>query len=403
MQSIHHNFQEADLADAKVLYLTKLMPYGRAMAGDAVYSRGIIEALSTLARVEVLCASSTEGLNAFGKAKWHIGGSVRKGRAGSVFSSLPNVAWKGRTNGYHKNLDALLRQDWDIIVLDNLGSVHCLPKCLKYKLIHPDVRLVYISHEYEYLTRRQKYKSYKLSPLVTFAAKIDELKVKRAELQLLKSVDLVTVINEGDKATFESLSPHVPYYLFPPGYSERVVEARCIDSTTPRQVLLFGGRESEQKRQILRDWLEIACAPLRQMGISIVVAGAMDSALREHIERAHPEVIVRGYVSDIEALMAECRIGIIADTVGGGFKLRLLSYVFHRLPIMGVTGAVSGLPTPAGLGYLEASNLVSLTDLIIEHIDNSDYLNGMQKKAFDDCLGKFDAISAANGLLKRLL
>lgn len=76
------------------------------------------------------------------------------------------------------------------------------------------------------------------------------------------------------------------------------------------------------------------------------------------------------------------RMGVIADTVGGGLKLRLLSYVFERLPIVVLSDAISGLPTSEGNGYLGARDLEILLELVCE--DGTDRLNNLHNLAFND-------------------
>lgn len=373
----------------RVLYLTKVHPYPPATAGDAVYSRGIIEALGTTCKVTVLCSDSGATQPADAAIDWCVTTPRRVGRAGSVLSSLPLIAWKGATPAYLAALDKLLKENWDAIVLDNLGLVHALPKAEKYRCNHPNTKLIYVSHEYEYPTREAKYKSYQLSPLKRLMITRDLAKVKRSEVNLITRCDIVTVINTSDLAPFRNISAERKYLPLTPGYNGPVVKHRVISADTPRRVLILGGRRSEQKQQILLDWMEIAYAPLTEAGIELVVVGDMDSALLKKLQHTWPNVQALGFVDDLEALIASARLGLIADTVGGGFKMRLLSHVFERLPIVGLEDAIDGLPTKKGEGYLGAPNLQTLVDLVGEVIDDTERLNALQNKAFQDCVSEY--------------
>jgi glycosyltransferase involved in cell wall biosynthesis len=132
--------------------------------------------------------------------------------------------------------------------------------------------------------------------------------------------------------------------------------------------------------------------------IEMIVAGDIDDELRQQVLRRYPKIRVLGFVEDLGPLTAEARAGLIADTVGGGFKLRLLPHVFHRLPIVGLTTAVDGLPTPAGMGYLAAASLDELATLVCDVIDNLERLNAVQNRAYDDCAGAFSWQQCANSL-----
>ncbi|WP_246072426.1 hypothetical protein [Martelella lutilitoris] len=386
----------------RILFLSKVLPYPPAVAGDAVYSRGVIEAIAGVAPLTVLCAESGAARRAVKGVDWHVAGPQREGRAKSVLSRWPLIAWKGATPQWHAELDSLLTKDWDVIILDNIGTAHALPKLEAYRRSRPAVRLVYLSHEQEYEVRRSKYGAYGLSPVARFAAALDLNKVRRQEERLLKRSDLVTVINENDASAFRKIAPRQNYFLLTPGYDGPVAEERRIDSAVPRRVLLLGGRRAQQKRQILLDWMKVGYRPLTEAGVEIVIVGDMDEALSATLKADYPQARALGFVDDLGALIASARAGIIADTVGGGFKLRLLSHIFQRLPIIGLDEAISGLPTARGEGYLSAPDLASLSDLICETIDDTERLDALQQTAFEDCAQRFSWEQRARDLLKTL-
>lgn len=386
----------------KVLYLTKIYPYPPATAGDAVYTRGIIEALAGLCRLSVVCADCGGAWPVDSDIDWHIVGPQKKTQAGSVLSGLPLVAWKGATSPYATKLRALLAQRWDAIILDNLGLAHALSEAENYRSTHPSTRLIYVSHEYEYPTRSAKYAGYTLGALKRFFAERDLKKVNYWECALIRRANIVTVINTSDLKPFREISPGRKYLPLPPGYSGPVTELRRVSEETPRRALLLGGRRSEQKRQILLDWLNVSYRRLTAAGIELVVAGDMEDSLRQRLARDYPCVQVMGFVDDLEGLIASARMGIIADTVGGGFKLRLLSHVFQRLPIVGLGDAIDGLPTREGDGYLGASDLSALVSLVEEVIDDVERLDRLQRRAFDDCALAYSWESRARSFAKVL-
>ena len=383
----------------RLLYLTKIYPYSPVAAGDAVYSRGIIEGLAPECMLEVLCAESDVPIKHDPRIVWHCVKPPRRGRAGSVLSRWPLIAWKGATPSFRTALNDLLRRDWEVIVLDNLGLAHALPTAVSYRNARASTRLVYVSHEYEYPTRVGKYGSYRLGLMKRILATFDLAKVRRSEINLLRSCDIVTVINSADIEPFRSLAPGRKYLPLPPGYFGPVMPHRRIDETTPKRVLLLGGRRSEQKRQILIDWLEVCHSRFRRAGIEIVVAGDMEEGLKRLIADRYPQVQILGFVDDLAPLIASARMGLVVDTIGGGFKLRLLSHVFERLPIVGLSDAISGLPVAEGQGYMGAPTLHDLVDLVIRVIDDTEALDRLQNRAFSDCASKYAWSSRADDFL----
>ncbi|GAB2738650.1 glycosyltransferase [Sinomonas soli] len=386
----------------RILYLTKVFPYEPAGAGDSVYSRGVIEAWSTVANVTVLCADSG-ARRRFGQRRvnWQIVDPPRTTRAGSVMSVLPLIAWKGATRAYRQELSALLRQNaWDAIVLDNIGVAFALPKARSYRRKYPTTKLVYVSHEWEYPTRAGKYRSYKIGFWKKLAAAFDLRKVRHWENALIRHCNIVTVINPADADSFRTIDPAPKYLPILPGYDGPVVTVRDITEAVPRRVLILGGRRSEQKQQVLLDWLHVAYERLESAGIETLVVGDIPDKLRAQIVEDYPRVEVVGFAEDLGAVIKDARAGLIVDTVGSGFKLRLLSHVFQRLPVVGLSGAIVGLPTPEGEGYLAAPTLADLVDLVCTALEQPDLLDAVQKRAFVDCEQEFSWAERAQVLRK---
>lgn len=375
----------------RVLFLTKIYPYFPAVAGDAVYSRGVIGALASVARLTVLCGSngSDERASAEAPADWRIVEAPRKRQSGSILSSWPSIVWRGDTPSHRGELVELLKQSWDAIVLDNIGSAHAISAVTTYKARHPSTTLLYVSHEIEFETRREKYGNYKFNPLVRLASFWDLAKVRSAEHRLLSEADIVTVINHLDVPVFQAVAPNKRYVLLSPGYDGSLLEHRKIEATTPRRIALLGGRTSQQKQQILLDWLEASYDKLVAVEIEILVIGDVAPGLHDLVQQQYPRVKLLGFVDDVDSLLANCRMGIVPDTMGGGFKLRQLAYVFRRVPMVGLDQAISGLPTLANEGYLSAPDLEALANLIVTSIDDIDTLNATQDRCFADCAGAF--------------
>jgi glycosyltransferase involved in cell wall biosynthesis len=282
-----------------------------------------------------------------------------------------------------------LTQAWDAIVLDNIGCAHSLSAAKAYKVQNPATVLVYVSHEVEFETRRAKYGKYRINPLVRLGATLDLAKVKATEGRLLRDVDIVTVINQNDVLAFKAVVPNKRFTLISPGYDGSILQSRKIDKTTPRRVALLGGRTSQQKQQILLDWLEASYFALTSANIEIIVIGDVAPNLHRSVQEKYPQVILTGFVEDADALLDECRMGIVPDTMGGGFKLRQLTYAFRRVPMVGLDRAISGLPTVPGHGYLTAPDLKRLADLIVTSIDDTDKLNSVQERCFAECVDAF--------------
>lgn len=377
----------------RILILSRLFPYAPARGGDMSYSRGLATSFAHVADVTAVVASNgtqPDGPQDRDGVHWIIAGAPRTGRMGSVFSGLPNIAWRGSTAAYTAAVETALQQEWDAIVIDQIGSFHVLPQVLEYRARFPTTRVAYVSHEHEASVRVEKYAAYGGNPLLRFALKLDGVKVGKAELDMVRSVDLLSLINPDDAALYRAQVPNVPYVTLTPGYQGSSATERQIDASVPRRVVVLGGRESRQKQVILERWLEHAAPIFHHAGVEMAVVGPIDDSLGDTLSSRYPTVRFMGFVDDIDAFLATCRASVVADFLGGGFKVRLLTYVFNRLPMFAMKGAVSGLGVSAPDAFAEFDDLAALARGVCDRIDDFDYLNSLQSQAYQGTQGRFD-------------
>jgi hypothetical protein len=87
-------------------------------------------------------------------------------------------------------------------------------------------------------------------------------------------------------------------------------------------------------------------------------------------------------VDDAAPYLARSRVGIVAEALGGGFKLKALDYMFNRLPIAALEGSMAGLPLQAGRDFLSFSTLDALVEGVVSVVDDLPRLNALQETAY---------------------
>ena len=75
--------------------------------------------------------------------------------------------------------------------------------------------------------------------------------------------------------------------------------------------------------------------------IHLSVVGYIPNKLLTDLQARFPSVVFEGYVEDLPSYVSNCRIGVVPDVVGGGFKVRLLTYAFLGVPMYGIEGNFS--------------------------------------------------------------
>jgi polysaccharide biosynthesis protein PslH len=145
---------------------------------------------------------------------------------------------------------------------------------------------------------------------------------------------------------------------------------------------------AQAKQQNLRQWAEAAVPLLAAQGIETTVIGTVPDALRRLLAR--PGLCFAGPVDDLGPHLANARLGLVAEDVGGGFKLKTLDYIFHRLPVAALDGNLAGQPAGVIDNVLTAPNSPLLAVAIAAAIDDLECLNRMQQNAFTAAAAAFD-------------
>jgi glycosyltransferase involved in cell wall biosynthesis len=333
---------------------------------------------------------------------WHFVPAAHRWRPLSLLTTLPNLPWRSATPAYRRELVALLEFPWDCVILDHFASAHVLPWIAAWRRRHPDGRLLYVAHEHERTTRNEKYACYGGNLLRLLAMKIDGWKIGRWEDKILRTADIVSLINGAARHLFEASVPNGRYITTTPGYDGSRVEHRKIDASVPRRVALLGGRGSLHKQHVLVDWLDAAAERFARAGVDLDVIGDIGPALRETLQKRFPNVRFSGFVDDLTAHLQTCRLGVVPDTIGRGVKIRLASYIFARVPMAGFKGAIAGLPIRANHDFAEAPTLRALADTCIRLVDDFDRLNRLQNNAFAACEHGFDWTTRGQAIVEAI-
>lgn len=306
----------------------------------------------------------------------------------SLASPLPAMSFFAATSAFRKALSDALASDWDAVVLDHLQTGWAAPLVRRQR---PSAVLCFLTHNFETRVRAEVAADRAASLPTRLGLRLDAAKVARLERRTAELADLVTGITGDDLREFERLRPGVPTLELTPGYTGERVASRELTGDVPRRVVIVGNLAWHVKRANLERFLDAAGATLHDAGVELhVLGGDAPAPWAAELQRRHPAAVVRGHVDDLRAELASARFGLVAEPMGGGFKMKTLDYVFHRVPLAVLQGSIAGLPIAPGDDHLQAPDERALGRAIVEHVDDLDALNRWQERAFERCAGAFD-------------
>jgi glycosyltransferase involved in cell wall biosynthesis len=365
--------------------------------GQRIYSGRLIDAVSASGgEIEVLCFANKNSPRrpgvAEGNVRWWPVPCAPHSTVASIFSPLPNIAYRSYTADMRRGLHALASQGhWDTVVLDGLYAGWALPHLEHIRAANGEpARVVYVSHNHESSLRPDIARNYRGNPVKAALLRHDAVKAVRTEHGILDRSNLITAITEEDATRFRESHPGKPIVALPPGYSGRRLSRRCITADLPRRAVILGSFDWIAKSMNLEEFIAVADPRFAAAGAELQVIGNSDSGLLDTLRRQVRATKLVGEVPEVESYLENSRIAIVPERTGGGFKLKVLDYVFNRLPVAAIVGSVAGTPLRPLESILTFDNLERLAAGVIRALDDLPLLNRLQDCAYAACVDRFD-------------
>ncbi len=385
------------------LWLTLCDPYPKTN-GQFLYSGGLINAVGQAgARLTVLgLQREAEDREAHDEPgiDWCLAKDCPTSRLRRIVSRFPAFALRTRVPEMRTMLDEKLRQmNWDAVVMDSINVGWALPHLIRYRREHASMRLAYLAQNNETEAARELARIGKGWRKGVRLLEVGKTRILEGELA--RSADLVTADAPEDCSYLSRLSGGRPVVFVPPGYEGNRVKNRTIGISVPRRAIIVGSFDWPAKRASLEAFLVVAAALFQERGIELQVIGRTDPSYVALLRARFPTVQFMGSVPEVKSYMANARIGLVPDLLGS-FKLKSLDYVFNRVPIFGIQGAVPGLGLEVGKGIWLAKSHGELAEAIVDAIDDFGLLNRLQETAFDQCASRFEWSTIGYRLMQAL-
>lgn len=371
----------------RCLWITRQDPRP-ADSGDLIYSLGLLRALAATGsvRLTVLAHHAHGTFDALPEIDFVLPAMVPEKSPRSLLTKFPSDAYRLGNPEMRRELRKLLvATTFDRVVIDQAASGWALD------LLPPGLPLLYLSHNHEATVRTEVASSGEGSLPLRLALKRDAANYARLERALCARASGISAITPRDEAAFRAEFPDKRYAVLSPGYDKELPDGDPpeIITATPRRVVLAGTFEWIAKRRNLEGFLKAASAPFAEAGIEFHVVGKASPVYFRELAERYPRVKFEANVPSMEPYLRDARIGLIPESLGGGFKLKALDYIFRGLPLASIEPALSGLPLVPGEDCIAATTAEELAAAVTRHIDDLEFLNHAAKTALERCRGAF--------------
>jgi polysaccharide biosynthesis protein PslH len=369
----------------RCLWISRHIPFPP-VEGSRVYSANLALSLAragALVRFMGFGDANAVPESALG-VEWLAVPGKRRSKALAAFSERPIAAAIDATKAYRALLEEQLSEQWDAVVLDSYATGWALDRCLRFRKERSDNPpvLVHVSHNHEEALWATMAREAGGSAVKRWVLRRNANQVSLLERRIVRSMDLVTAITDEDRRSLSAGAEHISMLTLTPGYNGWIAGERHIAPATPRRVIIMSSFHWIVKQENIARFLKMADPIFKEHGIELDLVGEMPpallAALRPHCRATH----FHGFLTDVGPLLRDARIGIVHESIGGGFKLKFLDYIFARVPVATVSQAVAGLSDELRRAMLTNSTQEGLIDDIVSHIDRFDELNRLQTSAF---------------------
>lgn len=381
-------------APAQYLWLTLADPEPR-HNGQFIYSGGLIDAMiETGARIDILGLARSRDIpstrNAAPNASWWLSDNLRRSSWRSLLSVLPGIADRAWTPQLRRRLqERLAARKWDAIVFDSISVGWALGQVLRH---YPDrasrPRLIYISHNHERSLRAQIAGNHP-NFLKRQVLRFDAVKTGWLESRMLDAVDMVTAITPEDRMLYLADRPDRRVEVLTPGYSGQKAVTRHITPAQPRRAIILGSFDWIAKRINLEQFIAVADPLFAAGNAELQVVGSADEDFLRYMRGRVSATRFTGTVDGVLDFMREARVALVVERFGGGFKLKVLDYIFNRMPILALNGSVAGVPLQHQDSILYYPDYAALARGALQVIDDFEQLNRLHDRAYDACRDGF--------------
>jgi glycosyltransferase involved in cell wall biosynthesis len=383
----------------RCLWLTLADPEPK-MNGQLIYSGGLIQAVAAGGAKLLVVGLDRHGEKddpprSSHNIRWQLHRRHHNPAWRRLVSPLPNFALYGASLTGRRAVDrALADEFWDTVVFDSINSGWALSSVLRQR--QRVGRLVYLAHNCETINARRVADAAR--GVRRLARRLDTAKVAILERRLLGTADFVAADSPDDCEALAPFTAAGKVTFVPPGYDGPRVLHRNITESVPRRTIIVGSFNWLAKRESLERFLDAAASRLAAAGVELQIVGSAEPDYLAGLRRRYPSVTFVGPVANVRPYMAEARIALVPDLLGG-FKLKGLDYVFNRVPILSMRGSLPGMPLEDRWSIGLFDSHVALAEGILSHIDSLDTLNTYHQRAFDACAKTFDWLHVGKQLI----
>ncbi len=360
----------------KLLFLTPQLPYPPEQ-GAAIRNYNLILEAAKRHEVDLLSfapvGADTRPMEAVCRAVRAVPAPSRSRRErlmALLTSSLPDMAWRLRSEAFARALEEMLAEGaYDLVQVEGIEMApYGLMALAHRKGSRP--KMIYDAHNAEYLLQRRAFETDlrhpKRWPSALYSL-IQWRRLARFERCVCRLADAVVAVSEADAAALRAWCREVP--LVVPNGVDVARYHPGLGDTLPLEhpAIVFTGKMDFRPNVDAILWFYDSVWPLVRReapGAVFYVVGSSPHRALDRL-RADPSVRVTGYVADILPYFGGADVYVVPMRIGGGTRLKVLEAMAAGLPLVSTRLGAEGIRLLEGEHALLADDPKAFAEAIL--------------------------------------
>ncbi len=341
----------------KLLFLTPELPYPPD-SGGRLKSFMLLECLSSKYDLHICLFTKTERqkthereffkkfkINNFYSEHLNIKRNI-KNLILSYKNGIPLTVYRHFSKNFKNYIESVIEQ-FDAVFIDYFSMAQYITPFFKGKrILH--------THNAEYIMWERK-ASLEKNPLIKFLIYIESKRVKNYEKSIYKNADKILCGSPNDIENIEriGIGKNKIELISTTGDNNLLLLPEISYSATEKS-LFYAGTLSWDANSDGLIWFIKNCwegITQKNPGIKLYIAGSSACQKLKKIAKNFKNIILLGYVDNLETYYSKCRVFIAPLRFGSGIKVKVLNAMYRGIPTV---------TTPIGAEGIEATDMVHL-------------------------------------------
>ena len=264
----------------------------------------------------------------------------------SYKNGVPLTVYRHFSNSFKNYIESIINQ-FDTVFVDYFSMAQYVPSFFKGKtILH--------THNAEYIMWERK-ASLEKNPLIKFLINTESKRIKNYEKSIYKNADKILCGSQNDIENIEKIEiDKNKIYLIPTTGDDNLLLLPDISYETTEKSLFYTGTLSWNANSDGLIWFIKNCwsgISQKNPGVKLYIAGSSSGRKLKRIAKNFKNIILLGYVDNLEIYYSKCRVFIAPLRFGSGIKVKVLNAMYRGIPTV---------TTPIGAEGIEATDMVHL-------------------------------------------